>query len=207
MTDAGEIIKSKNQVNILGVKFNAANDMSSHVSSIASCVGRAYKNLQPFIKHASLAQRRVIIRAKVESIALYASPLVFNESESTQKRLKNILMKINKWILQENWYKKKNKDICEKIKVEEPEQKLLKNNVLYICKIMQEREVQQILNKMIINKRAGSKVYMRNPQKPMSKSSIIRHVSLFNALPLDLKNLSIQRLKRKLRKMQVQFKD
>ena len=116
-------------------------------------------------------------------------------------------MKINKWIMKENTYKKKYKEICQKLKVEETSQIILKNNVLHICKMMKEQVVDQLMKKLVINKRTGSKVYLREPQKTNSKSSLIRHITLFNALPLDLKLLPIPRLKRKLKKMQLQFKD
>ena len=43
----------------------------------------------------------------------------------------------------------------------------------------------------------------KNPVKPSSKASLVRHVSLYNALPLDLKLLNPSRLKRKLLKLNV----
>ena len=85
MTHDGEMIVSKSEVKIPGIEFNAANDMLLYVSSMASRVDMAFKNLQPFIKHASIPQRKVIIiRSKIESIALYGSVLMFKESESIQ---------------------------------------------------------------------------------------------------------------------------
>ena len=104
-------------------------------------------------------------------------------------------------------FQEKTQGNCQKIRVDEPDQKLLKTNVIYICKIMKEKEVEQITNKLIINKRTGSKVYLRDPHKPSSKSSFIRHIALYNALPLELKALSIPSLKRKMHKLRVQFKD
>ena len=72
---------------------------------------------------------------------------------------------------------------------------------------MKDKEVEQIMNKLSINKRTWSKVYFRNPQKQSSKSSIIRHVALYNTLPLDLKTLNIPSLKRKMLKLQIKFRD
>ena len=101
----------------------------------------------------------------------------------------------------------KYKDICQEIRVEPPPQKLLKNNAKFICKIMYEKRVQQILDLMIINPRIGTQVYMVDPHKNNSKSAIIRHVQPYNTLPLDIKILNSERLKRKLAKLQVSFKD
>ena len=94
MTSDGEIVRSKNQVKILGIRFNSKNDMSTHVTTIASTVGMAYKKLQPYISHANTNQRKIIIKSKVESIALYGSALFFNESKNVKKRLSGILKKI-----------------------------------------------------------------------------------------------------------------
>ena len=53
----------------------------------------------------------------------------------------------------------------------------------------------------------GSKVYFREPQCVSSKSSLIRHTSLFNALPFEMTILNNMRLKRKLKKLSVTFTD
>ena len=72
---------------------------------------------------------------------------------------------------------------------------------------MQEKKVDQLLGSMIINPRAGTKVYMADPHKNNSKSAIIRHISLYNSLPHELKILNPNRLKRKLAKHTVTFRD
>ena len=68
--------------------------MNTHVASVASNVGMIYKKLSPYIRHADQTQRRLILTAKLEAVALYASPLLFNESEVVQKRFENIVMRI-----------------------------------------------------------------------------------------------------------------
>ena len=102
---------------------------------------------------------------------------------------------------------KKYSDICHEINVDNPEQKLLKANTKFICKLMREKQVEQILNFLIINLRIGTKIYMVDPQKESSKSALIRHIKLYNALPLNLKTMNQARLKRKLLKNKVSFKE
>ena len=85
--------------------------------------------------------------------------------------------------------------------------KTVKFNIIYISKIIYKKKVHQILNKLIINPRIGTKIHMRDPLKPNSRSSLSRHIKLYNALPLDLKSLNPNRLRRKLKKLQVSFKD
>ena len=207
MSNDGEFIAAKHEVKILGIHFNSSNNMSTHISKTASRVGLAFKNLLPYLSHSTLNQRKILVKSKIESIALYGSPLIFNETEHIQKRFMAILMKINKWILRENCYRKPNSEVCAKLKVDEPEQSFLKANVLHILKIVKDREVGQIIEKLSINNRLGSKIYFKDPQKPSSRSSIIRHVDLYNALPFDTKAMKISSLKRKFKKHDVVFED
>ena len=178
MSYDGEFIAAKHEVKILGIHFNSSNNMSTHIGKTASRVGLAFKNLLPYLNHSTLSQRKILIKSKIESIALYGSPLIFNETEHIQKRFMAILMKINKWILRENTFRKSNKEICSKLKTDEPEQTFLKANVLHIIKIVKDREVGQIIEKLAINNRLGSKIYFKDTQKPSSRSSLIRHVDL-----------------------------
>ena len=161
----------------------------------------------PYLKHSTLHQRKILVKSKIESIALYGSPLFFNEVEHIQRRFMAILMCINKWILRENCFRKANSEVCAKLKVDEPEQSYLKANVLHILKIIKDREVDQIMDKLAINNRLGSKIYIKEPHKPSSRSSLIRHIELYNALPFELKSMKIASIERKFKKNDVVFND
>ena len=167
----------------------------------------AFQRLKPPARHAPAHQRRLILLSKLKPLALYGAQLLFNESEHCIKRLESVLMRLYKWIYNRNTFKVKSKDIISDIHVDEPSQTLLKVNTKFICKIMHENKVDQLLNLFIKNRHLGSKVYLADPQKDQSKSAIIRRVKLYNALPLDIKSLNPQRLKRKLKKHKVTFKD
>ena len=104
-------------------------------------------------------------------------------------------------------YRKKNKEICQEIKSELPDQMILKSNAKYITKVIYEKEVAQILSMLSLNNRLGTKIYIKHPHKPTSKSSLIRQIRLYNALTLDLKAMNPKQIKRKLKKMTASFKD
>ena len=72
-----------------------------------------------------------------------------------------------------------------------------------MCKLFKDKQVDQIMDKLIINKRTGSKIYFKEPQKPSSKSSLIMHVEIFNALPLEVKLAKISTIKRRFKKEKV----
>ena len=100
------------------------------------------------------------LSGKVETKAqLQTSGLVFNENEAQKKRLENILMKVNKWIYGPGAFKLNYKKLCNSIKVDPPDQKILKINTQYIAKIFYEKEVKRILEMLKNNTRMGSKVY------------------------------------------------
>merc|ERR1711954_500584 len=186
-TDSGEFITSSREVKILGVIFNNKNNMQSHVSAMASKIGLTYRKLKPYIQHAPPPQRKIIMISKLESIALYGAPLFSNETLDCKKRLENLFMSIYKWIYNKNTYMVRYSIICKEIHVEELAQKILENNTKFICKLMFEKKVTQILNSLIINNRIGSQVFIANPQKNSSKSALIKLIKLYNALPLEIK--------------------
>ena len=80
-------------------------------------------------------------------------------------------------------------------------------NVKYITKVINEREVKQLIDMLIINKCVGTIIYVKDPHKPNSKSSLIRHITLYNALPNDIKLLNPMKIRRALKKLTVSFKD
>ena len=77
---------------------------SSHVASLASNIGMAYKQLQPFVKYADTKDRREILTSKLMSLANYATPLFLAKTQNTIKRLKLLMMCIIKWVYQGHTY-------------------------------------------------------------------------------------------------------
>ena len=73
MTENGDVMKSQNQVKILGVISNLNNNMHSHLNSIASRIGLTYSKLKPYRTHASTSQRRIILQSKLESVSMYGA--------------------------------------------------------------------------------------------------------------------------------------
>ena len=87
----------------------------------------------------------ILMSLKVVSIALYGASLIFNENKAQKKHLENILMKVNKCIYGPGTIKLNYRKLCNSIKVNPPDQKILKINTQYIAKIFYEKEVKQIL--------------------------------------------------------------
>ena len=88
-----------------------------------------------------------------------------------------------------------------------PDQTILKAHVKQITKILYEKEVHQIPEQLVMKEHLGSKIYMRHPNKELHKSSLDKQVKLYNALPLNIKALPPSKIKRKLKKMTITFKE
>ena len=59
---------------------------------------------------------------------------------------------------------------------------------------------------MILTDRLGSKIYMQEPTKQVYKSSLDRQIELYNALPFEVKQLTNERLRYKLKKSDIVVK-
>ena len=70
---------------------------------------------------------------------------------------------------------------------------------------MKDKAVMQLMNKLVMNKRTRSRVYVREPHKPPSKLSLIRHMEFFNAVPMQIKMAKISSIKRRFKKERIKF--
>ena len=70
---------------------------------------------------------------------------------------------------------------------------------------MKDKAVNQLMNKLVMSNRTGSMVYLREPLKPSTKSSFVRHIALYNALPVKIKTAKISTIKRRLKKEKAVF--
>ena len=80
---------------------------------------------------------------------------------------------------------------------------LIPRNIAFTIKIMKENQVEQIIDKLVVNKQTGSKIYIKEPHKPSSKSSLIMHVEIYNALPFVVNTAKISSIKQRFKKEKV----
>ena len=88
---------------------------------------------------------------------------------------------------------------CKSIRSDTPSQTILKTNVIYIAKLINEQEVTQLMDMLTLSKWPGSIIYMKEPKRVHAKASLDRQISLYNPLPNEIKRLSNLRLKRQLK--------
>ena len=97
--------------------------------------------------------------------------------------------------------------ICNKLKIDDPRQDLIKSSFKFIHKIIENQKPEQIVENLRIPKRKTGKVYLaggtrsiRNTRSPINSS-----VELFNAIPPDFRMLNHKKLKTKLKKVNIQY--
>merc|ERR1711954_228612 len=111
---------------ILGYHTNCRNNFDTHLSRLSRKLGIEFHKLEPALNYMSLEQRRVIINSKVRTHITYMLPLAISQPQYVRDRIAKLIMRVNRWILQENTFKVRNTKICKKIGIPPPEQEMLK---------------------------------------------------------------------------------
>ena len=97
--------------------------------------------------------------------------------------------------------------LCGHLRIDEPKQELIKHNFSLFHKILQTKQPADIINKLIIPKRRTSKIYVkgsRNTQRSM-RSPIHAGVTLYNAMPAEIKQLPHKMMICRLRKVDINY--
>ena len=129
-TDKYEI-NSKNSMKILGFVTNDRMTLDSHLSAMMSKIGLEYHKLRPALNYMDLQTRRIVIDAKVRTHIDYIMPLIISQPQYVKNRVEKILMKVNRWTLQENTFKMRNVTICKRVGCPTPNQEILRASVKF----------------------------------------------------------------------------
>ena len=97
--------------------------------------------------------------------------------------------------------------ICNKLKIDDPRQDLIKASFKFIHKIIENKKPDQIVRNLKIPKRKTSKVYLAGGTRSIRniRSPINSAVELYNAIPPDVRMLSHKKLKTKLKRVNIQY--
>ena len=116
-------------------------------------------------------------------------------------------MKLNRLIFNQNTYKMSNKRICKNIQVELPDQLIKKNTLNMIHKLVVKRETDSIAKRIRIQRhtRTSSKISLNlNLKTKKAKRSILyKGIKMYNAIPANLKTLSVSLFKKRLKKYHI----
>ena len=97
--------------------------------------------------------------------------------------------------------------ICRQLQVDEPRQELIKTSFAYIHKIIEQKKPEQIISNLKLPSRKSGKVYIRGGARSVRniRTPIDAAVELYNAIPSDFRILKHKKLKRRLKKVEIQY--
>ena len=205
--DAATQVQESETIKILGFILNRRNTLDSHLNAVASKIGLALSKLKPALSFMSSDLRKRIVTAKVKPIATYGSQLVLGQSQNIIQRACALIMRANRAMFTNIDGLRSTSAICNKLKIDEPRQELVKACFSHIHKIIENKKPQQIVDKLKLPSRSSGKVYLKGGIRSVrsSKSHINAAIELYNAIPADFRTLKHKKMKSKLKKVNIQY--
>ena len=165
-----------------------------------------YHKIRPAMQYMSLRNRKTIINAKVRTHIHYMLPLTIAQPQYVRDRVSRLLMKVNRWILQENTYKISNTKICKKIQMPTPEQEILQTSLKFFNSLVLTRKCVSLVELIKFPRRTSSRLNHKHPKKQCFKTTLEHMTELYNQQNSTLKGLSKPRLKRRLSKVIIKYR-
>ena len=204
-TDRYEI-KSKKSMKILGFITNERMTLDTHLSGLMSKIGLEYHKLRPALDYMDLQTRRIVMDAKVKTHVEYILPLVISQPQYVQNRVEKILMKINRWTLQDNTFKMRNATICKRVGCPTPNQQILRSCFKFFHNLVKTKETKSLIELISFPRRITSKLSYKCPKKQCFRTPLEAMTDFYNQQDAKIKALNKKQLKRKIKKLNLKYK-
>ena len=191
---------------ILGYHTNNRNNLETHLSKLSRKLGLEYHKLRPALQFMTLEKRKIIINAKVRTHLTYMLPLALSQPQSVHDRIARMLMKVNRWILQEKTFKMKNSKICKKISMPTPDQEILQCSLKFFQNLVLTKKCRSLIELIRFPRRVTSRLHHKYPKKVHFKTTLEHMTELYNQQEASLKILTKPRLKRRLSKIKLKYR-
>ena len=118
-----------------------------------------------------------------------------------------ILMRINRFMSTNPEGLKSNEALCNYLNIDDPNQEIIKHNFKFMHKMLQNKQPMDIIDRLKIPKRSCSRIYIKgsNYTQRSKRSPIFAGVELYNAMPASLKYLPHKQMKKKLKKVNINY--
>ena len=181
--------------------------MDTQVNAIAAKTGMLLSKLRPAFPFMDNKTRQILITSKVKSAALYGSNLMVGQAQQVVQRLAAVIMRINRQMTDNPQGLRSTSALCKFLDIDEPKQEMIKHNFALFHKIIQNKQPDDILQKLILPKRRTGKIYIRGTKMSQrsQRSPIMAGINLFNAIPSDFCSLPHKMMKRKLKKLHINY--
>ena len=206
-TSKGEKIIEVNSMKILGIVKNNRDSYDSHLSMVSGRVNAIINDLSPLLGHMNLKTRKEVIYSKAASIALYGAELYTGQTLWTENKASSIIMRCNRAIYRQDWFKVSNLRICKAISVDPPDQMFKKATLNMFHRLIWNKSPQQLYKKIKFNSnhRLCSKLsYIQPPSKETNRrTALFSGLTLYNQIPTGMKCVHPKKFKKMLTKMKI----
>ena len=97
--------------------------------------------------------------------------------------------------------------LCHFLKINTPRQEILKSNFKLMHKMIKSNQPKHIMDKLILPKRSNGMIYVKGhfQTERAKRSPLCAGIRLFNAIPPNFKVLPHKMVKKKLRKLDIEY--
>ena len=205
-TEKGEEVKTEKQIKILGWWWNGRRSMDTHLMKTMKKVNyriHIFNNLSKFMNEKT---RSKYIHSKITSLLSYGISFYLGQNQKLLTRIQTEIMKLARLVKQSACFKIRRSIICHSINWEEPTQWMMKSAIMFIHKTLFHKEPKQVLHEYRLPRTRSTALLSTStaPKTAIFENTLIfKALTLFNALPDELKTLTPHQLKLKFKKFDV----
>ena len=123
--------------------------------------GMTMSKLKPAFPYLTENTYKQLINMKVKPIVLYSIQLMIGQPQAILNKGESLMMRINKTMTSNPEGLQSHAAICKAINMDEPRQDIVKSSFTLIHKMIQRKQLEQILNQINIPERSNGKVYVK----------------------------------------------
>ena len=164
-----------------------------------------YNKIKEALPHMNPKVRKIVVNAKIRGQINMYLPLFLNQTQQVQNQCEVMLMRINKMIDGQKYFRTENEKICNRIKMPLPKQEIVNSSAKFIQKLIHDRKTPAIMERITRTKRVTSKFYHIYPKKKIYKTPLEVLINLYNQISNELKHEKPKTFKRKLKKEKIDY--
>merc|ERR1712112_195188 len=197
-------IVNQKSLKILGFTLRCDNNMETQIGNLCANLHFRINNIRKLNKFTNFSSRLVFIKSLVIGKLIYAMPMYTQLTLKQINKIHKVIMASARVAIGNYCFKKTIKYILEKCKILGAKEMIAYSSILFIHKIILNKKPNSNFNRyMPFNSRQTDKK-IRTKYRPKTKKFknhiINKGAELLNNIPNDIRNMSISKFKKQLKK-------